>query len=560
MLYIFSISFFIGNFLLYLINIDLSYLYNLQNVNYKILIGSFLLVYILIKLIKDKSVILFLTYKIIFFILLGMLFNFYNISKYFSFKIPGNLVNNKVTISGTVVSFIDKKQKYFYLKLDYIIYQSKKYKFDNQKKILIKDYNQKKVNLKLDKYHYGDQLILEAKLKKIFNKKLYNYYFSNNIIAEASLIDIKFHVINTNYFSFNYIRNYFYQNLVKLTDRLENKYLIYGLILGDKSNISKEHKLLFQNTGVSHLPAISGMHLSAVYLLGIYFFKFIWNIFYEKLYYIFFCAKNKFEALGGVVFISFYGVLSGFSIPTIRAFIFLLLYSSTKFFSYKINKLSIIAIALIIIVFFEPFCYLDIGFWLSFSMIFMLFYILNNIDQYNSSFTFRDNYRHKILNFFRLPFSLFIFSIPMTLLFFEKVPIVTSLVNLIVIPLINFAVLPLLISSLLFIYNISIAKFLLYLADLLLSNFIYILNIFDVKYFINLKLSWESFFIATSCCLLLFMPRKLPGKLLASIAFSLILFKNFYYQEKSPNNFIDDDKYIKMSSEDSYNFVSKFYG
>ena len=56
------------------------------------------------------------------------------------------------------------------------------------------------------------------------------------------------------------------------------------------------------------------------------------------------------------------------------------------------------------------------------------------------------------------------------------------------------------------------------------------------------------------------MPRKLPGKLLASIAFSLILFKNFYYQEKSPNNFIDDDKYIKMSSEDSYNFVSKFYG
>jgi len=526
-----SIFFFLGNCFTYLLNIDF---FKSTDLFYLIILSIFLLILLIIYFKKINNKIKSILYSFLFF-LSGILFGIYNIDSLINYRLPNSIYSEKVNIFGQVNSIVNNDSKSFELDINYIESNKRKYNFNYRKKVLIKlGFDKSRKNKKIiNKLKYGDILKLKVKLRKISNTKLYNYYLNKNIFATAYLIEI------IKYSNSNNFKNIIYNRIIEYTDGLNNKYLIHGLILGDKSNIAKDEKLLFQNTGVSHLLAISGMHLGAVFVFGNYIFSFIWKTFYKKIYSAFGISRKKFASFGGLISIIFYGFISGFAIPTIRAFIFFVINSFSIFFPIRFKRTDIIGLTLFFIVLINPFCYLDLGFWLSFSIVTMLLY-LNNIEI---------NMTNNFLKIFGLPLKLFIFSTPITLLFFQKAPLVSPIVNILAIPYINLIVLPLLLLSLIFILNPALSKFFLNLSNILLDNFISFLKFFDWQYFLILPIDIYFFGLLSVFCLLIFMPNKIPGKLIGGLAIVLIFFNYFL---KKPN-------YYTIKSTEKVNYISYFY-
>jgi len=545
-----ALYFFLGNFFPYSLHNEFINPLGLFYLIILLLIILMMLIRVFNKLNKLNKHIKSIFYSILIFVL-GMLFGMNNIQYNLNYKLPNNIYSKKVNLKGKVNSFINKNSNNVEFVIDYIEFNNKKYKFNFEKKVLVKfgfTKNKKRIN----KVKYGDYLSLQVTLKKITNKNLQNYYFNKNTIATGYFIDIlknnELSQDNKNS-SFADFKKIIYNKIFEYTNNLNNKYLIHGLILGDKSNISKDEKLLFQNTGVSHLLAISGMHLGAVFLLGNYLFSFLWKIFYKFLYFNFDLSKKKVASLGGLIFIIFYGVISGFSIPTIRAFIFLLINSISVFFPISLKRTDVIGLTLFSVVIIEPFCYLDLGFWLSFIIVTMVLY-LNNIEI---------NIENKFFKAFSLPIKLFIFSTPITLLFFQKAPLVSPLVNILAIPYINLIVLPLLILSLIFILNQALSKFFLNISNMLLDNFISFLKFCDWQYFVVLPIDIYFFGLLSIFCLLLFMPNKVPGKFIGSLAIALIFFNYFNNKENQSNSFLKKDNYYTIKSKENINYISYFY-
>ncbi len=55
---------------------------------------------------------------------------------------------------------------------------------------------------------------------------------------------------------------------MELINSLSNKGIIYGLMFGDRSLLAVEQTYLLQRTGLTHLMAISGLHIGLAYLFG----------------------------------------------------------------------------------------------------------------------------------------------------------------------------------------------------------------------------------------------------------------------------------------------------
>lgn len=55
---------------------------------------------------------------------------------------------------------------------------------------------------------------------------------------------------------------------MELIDSLSNKGIIYGLMFGDRSLLPADQTYLLQKTNLTHLMAISGLHIGLAYLFG----------------------------------------------------------------------------------------------------------------------------------------------------------------------------------------------------------------------------------------------------------------------------------------------------
>lgn len=88
----------------------------------------------------------------------------------------------------------------------------------------------------------------------------------------------------------------------------ENAGILQAMLLGEKSQMDEEIKLLYQRSGISHILVISGLHFS---MLG--------TLLYEMLQRI----SGKFWIAAGVsvILLCLYGVMTGFGVSAVRAFL-----------------------------------------------------------------------------------------------------------------------------------------------------------------------------------------------------------------------------------------------
>lgn len=147
------------------------------------------------------------------------------------------------------------------------------------------------------------------------------------------------------------VRNYIRSSL-HLGTNFETGSFLTALLTGDRTNLSNNTSLNFRRLGISHVLALSGMHLA---ILTAFIAKLLEKFRVGKKPRIFICA----------LFTIFYMTIVGFTPSVTRSGLMLLIYSLLFLFSYTKDSVTSLAISVFIIIALSPTSAFDISLWLS---------------------------------------------------------------------------------------------------------------------------------------------------------------------------------------------------
>jgi len=272
------------------------------------------------------------------------------------------------------------------------------------------DYYKKNYNLGDKLSIYGKIIELEeTKTKNIFNYK--KYLKRKNIFYKFQIDFIEKKENNKSIY-------YYIKNIILKRINI-NPYLL-TFILGDKRYINNNIKETYQNNGISHLFAISGMHINLFAGLILKLLK--------KLK----VPENKRYYVTSMILI-LYLLLTGITASILRGVLFFILFSINKIYYFYIKPINLFIVTLSISLLINPFYLYDVGCWYSFSISLALITMANYINKYNSYLT-------KLLITSIISF---IVSIPITLYNFNQINVLSIIYNLFYVPLISFIIFPL---------------------------------------------------------------------------------------------------------------------
>jgi competence protein ComEC len=139
--------------------------------------------------------------------------------------------------------------------------------------------------------------------------------------------------------------------------------LIIALAIGDTQRVSVEQWRVFNATGITHLVAISGLHVTLFCLLVAWSGGHLWR----------YCpwlqrrsARHSFAALAGLIASCGYALLAGWSVPTQRTLLMLASWHGLRIAARPRTASRTLAFGLIGVLLLDPLAPLAAGFWLSF--------------------------------------------------------------------------------------------------------------------------------------------------------------------------------------------------
>lgn len=288
----------------------------------------------------------------------------------------------------------------------------------NKEKLLVTYYfetEEEKANFK-EEFHLGDTIEVTGELtkpKKNTSKYLFNYHSylkHKNIHYTITSTSIKKISSNKNIY-------YILKNIiVNLSEK--NAYL-KTFLLGDKSNLSTKVMSSYQENGISHLFAISGMHIT---LLSSIITKILkrFKVKEEKRYYI------------TSLILIIYLLLVGFSPSILRGVLFYILFTLNKVYYFYVKPVNIFIIILSLSLLINYNYIFDVGFWYSFVISFSLIV--------TAKYLTSSNY---LLGLLKTSIISFLVSIPISLYSFYQINISSIFYNLFFIPYVSIIVFPL---------------------------------------------------------------------------------------------------------------------
>lgn len=391
-------------------------------------------------------------------------------------------------------------------------------------------YQRTGTELKLPSLAIGDEWQLRVRLKRprgFVNPAGFDYQawlLRQGIGATGYVVDHSnnWHIVSDEFFFnlddwINQQRHQLQQWVVAHSASSERGILI-ALLIGDSSLVDKEQWTRMQQTGTSHLIAISGLHVGFLAIFGFYIglwlgkcVQLVWHR----------CPALMIAWCSAIVCASFYSALAGFNIPTVRTLIMLVVFYLACLWRRSINIADIFCVALAVVVILDPLAALDMGFWLSFGAVaLLLIYFSGRLVPKQTAEPWSGySTANLILGFIRSQWAMFVgLLVPLSLLV-SSVSLVAPIANGIAIPLITFLVVPLLLIS-------AAARNLFNdTSDFLLSGAGWLMEILKIFLdgLLTLGGSWASpvvafspalaLLIALSCCVLL-LPKGLFSRAL----------------------------------------------
>lgn len=264
----------------------------------------------------------------------------------------------------------------------------------------------------------------EAANKGNFDSR--KYYLSLGFYGkiEAGTIEI----INSDYSG---IRQGLYELRMEIIERLEklcsdnngifsiinNKNGIIGaIILGDKTDLDSDIKELYSVSGIAHILAISGLHIS---FIGMAIYRLLRRRF-----------RFLFSAAVSIPVVLSFGIMSGFGISTSRAIIMFILKIIGEVLGRKYDAITAISLAGLVLLVQNPFVVCNSGFQMSFGAIIAIVLILPIVEEILNT----DN---KIIKVISANFTISLVMNPILAWNYYELPTFSFLLNIVVVPLMS---------------------------------------------------------------------------------------------------------------------------
>lgn len=226
--------------------------------------------------------------------------------------------------------------------------------------------------------------------------------------------------------------------------------IVLGLTLGERHWLSAERRQLLVTTGVAHVMAISGLHVSLVFAVSWWLAKIglvlLWRggswllrLRWQQV------SRQPDLRLSAILFAlvcaGVYAAMSGFAVSTIRALVLLTLVALTRLFGRRLNMAQILVRCIAVVLIIDPLAWLDAGFWLSVGAVTAIFFShwwqpAQQVTGEQKSILARTT------QLWRLEIVLTVLIAPLMIFYFQGVSLIAPLTNLLVIPVFAILILP----------------------------------------------------------------------------------------------------------------------
>ena len=285
----------------------------------------------------------------------------------------------------------------------------------------------------------------ENTIPNTFNYK--RYLYNKDIFYIMSVDNIS--IIDTNTNIFYEIKN----KLINYINKFKSKGYLQTFITGNKNYLEEGSYEQYRELGVSHIFAISGMHVS---ILASIIFKLLGKI------------KDNIKYYIVITFLLFYSFITSFTASILRSISLYISLFINKRLYLNLNTIQTYYISITILLIINPHLIYDIGFIYSSLVSFSLI-------RYNH--LIKGNYIMKCL---KISLISFLFSLPITINNNYEINILSIINNLVFVPLITFIIYPLSLLTLFIPLLDNIYFNLLELTELI-SNNLFVLNIIIPK-------------------------------------------------------------------------------
>ncbi|MHB8128153.1 MAG: DNA internalization-related competence protein ComEC/Rec2 [Mobilitalea sp.] len=273
-------------------------------------------------------------------------------------------------------------------------------------------------------YLVGNQITVQGTLQKFseasnpgqFNEQLYYQIENIDFKLEAEQITIT----DSGYSKFHAILGHIKNKLICVYDTIlseKESGTLIAMLLGEKYLLDDEIKQLYQQNGISHVLAISGLHIS---LIGMFIFHLL-----KK------CkVPIAISTFLSIFFIYSYGILTNSSISTNRAVVMMTVMLLSAIVGKTYDMLSATALSALLILLQNPLQILSVGFLLSFGAVIGIAIILPSLRMLFPT-------KNTLLSSLYISVSAQATTTPLILYFFYQFPVYSIITNLLILPCIT---------------------------------------------------------------------------------------------------------------------------
>ena len=299
------------------------------------------------------------------------------------------------------------------------------------------------------------------------NGKYEGYFLIKSIKEYENIYFVELEDVKSTRIEDSFLEKY----LQTLFNRAEENYS-YGIrninraiLLGDNTRIKKDLKDKIRYIGLSHIFAMSGLHIGLVIVIFYFIFKKT--------------VKNKrlIEILL-LISITLYYLSVKESPSFTRAYIMAVVYLLGKLFYEKVDLRKTLFVSAIISILINPIAIFSVSFQLSYGAMIAITYIFPYVRKINYK-------KFKILDYILFTSIIQIFLIPITVYYFSTVQVLSLISNLIFLPLASFYITINYIA--LFLENFYLSFLLKPIIEILYKILIYLIDLFSELLYLSVE-------------------------------------------------------------------------
>jgi competence protein ComEC len=388
--------------------------------------------------------------------LVGMLWGFNHAGQIVSSQLPDKLDKEQFVIRGTIVGLVEiSDQRFrFNFDVDSLNYYDPGSGLQSEvgpalETVLLSWYGNSKPLQTMESGQHWQFMVRLRKPRGLLNLGGFDYQawlFENAISATGYIIESPLNQPLDNFYCSPVCHIYRYTNTLRSeigqaigsSDLdIRSKAFIAALTIGDKQGLS-QWRVDLARYGIIHLMVISGLHIGLVAALGYWLGCFVSRILlFTFTYFSLRGLATKFfllmPSLLSLLTASAYSLLAGFTLPTQRALVVVVMVVVCRIFYLPLSAYGIFIWSLFLIALFQPLAVLSASFWLSFCAVLILLLF----------FSPRISLGPKLGQIFTAQGMLFVAMAAPLLFFIGQASWLSFLVNIVAVPIVSMITVPL---------------------------------------------------------------------------------------------------------------------